>query len=235
MTNTLLYEGKAKIIYATEEPGVLLAVFKDNATAFNAQKRGTIGNKGQVNATVSAQLFRFLAEQGVRNHFIDQPAPNQLRFRQLRMIPLEVVVRNVVAGSLCTRTGLPRGQVLLAPLVEFFYKNDSLGDPLFNDEHIALLELATPAQLAQIRTSALAVNEWLRAFYAQRGIRLIDFKLEYGWDEAGQLSLGDELSPDNCRLWDIDGDRVLDKDRFRLDMGGVDQSYYEVMQRVLQL
>jgi len=230
----MLYEGKAKIIYATQRAGVLRAVFKDDATAFNAQKRGKIGNKGQVNATVSAHLFRRLAESGISSHFMDQIAPNELLVQQLRMIPLEVVVRNIVAGSLCTRTGLPKGQVLAQPLVEFFYKADALGDPLLNNEHIALLDLVTPAQLAQIRVSALAVNEVLRNFYLDCGIRLVDFKLEYGWDEEGNLLLGDELSPDNCRLWDIQDDRVLDKDRFRLDLGEVDQSYQEVLMRVLQ-
>ncbi len=233
MTQTLLYEGKAKLVYQTEEPGILLAFFKDDATAFNAQKKGTITRKGEVNAQVSAHLFRLLSTAGVINHFVDQPTPNTLRVRQLRMIPLEVVVRNVTAGSLCTRLGLPRGQVLAQPLVEFFYKQDALGDPLLNDDHIALLDLATPAVLIAMRRAALRVNQVLTEFYEQCGIRLIDFKLEYGWDNTQTLTLGDELSPDNCRLWDVIDDRVLDKDRFRLDLGDVDASYQEILRRVL--
>jgi phosphoribosylaminoimidazole-succinocarboxamide synthase len=233
VTQTLLYEGKAKIIYTTATPGVLLAHFKDSATAFNAQKKGTIAHKGEVNASVSAYLFQRLAAVGIPNHFLAQVAPHQLQLRALRMIPLEVVVRNIVAGSLCKRTGLPQGQVLAHPLVEFFYKNDALGDPLLTDDHIALLDLATPEQLTQLRQSALQVNGILSAFYGDCGIRLIDFKLEYGWDEAGVLTLGDELSPDNCRLWNQADGRVLDKDRFRMDMGGVDEAYQEVLRRVL--
>ncbi len=229
---TKLYEGKAKILYATEDPEVLRAVFKDDATAFNAQKRGHIAGKGQVNASVSAHLFQLLAGAGVPNHFIDQPAPNELRLKKLQMIPLEVVIRNVAAGSLCSRLGIERGLILPQPLVEFFYKNDALGDPLLNTGHIALMNLASPAELALIETSALAVNRILTAFYDQIGIRLIDFKLEYGWDTSGTLTLGDELSPDNCRLWDQIADRVLDKDRFRLDLGAVDRAYQEVLQRV---
>lgn len=233
MTETLLYEGKAKIIYTTSEPGVLLAHFKDSATAFNAQKKGVIGHKGEVNAGVSAHLFRVLAESGIPSHFLDQPAPNQLRFRQLQMIPLEVVVRNITAGSLCTRLGLPKGQALAQPLVEFFYKKDALGDPLLTNDHIALLDLATPDQLQALRSSALKVNHILKDFYQECGIRLVDFKLEYGWDQNKILTLGDELSPDNCRLWDMADGRILDKDRFRLDLGQVDEAYQEVLRRVM--
>jgi len=230
---TLLYEGKAKRVYTTEAPGVLWVEFKDDATAFNAQKRGTIHHKGEVNATVSAHLFQRLTAAGIANHFLDQPEAHVLRLQQLRMIPLEVVVRNVAAGSLCRTYGIERGRVLAQPLVEFFYKNDALGDPLLNNEHIALLELATPEQLIQLRASALQINDLLTEFYQSCGIRLIDFKLEYGWDDQGNLILGDELSPDNCRLWNIADDRVLDKDRFRHDLGEVDQAYQEVLARVL--
>ncbi|UFP94698.1 phosphoribosylaminoimidazolesuccinocarboxamide synthase [Gloeobacter morelensis] len=230
----ILYEGKAKIIYPTPDPAIVLAVFKDDATAFNAQKRGTISGKGAVNATVSAKLFLLLERSGVPTHYIDQPAANQLLFRRLKMIPLEVVVRNIVAGSLAKRTGLASGTVLGEAIVEFYYKNDALGDPLLNDEHIlTVLATVDALQLAELRRSALQVNAILSAFYHECGIRLVDFKLEYGYDGAGQLQLGDELSPDNCRLWTLEEDRILDKDRFRFDMGEVEGAYQEVLARVI--
>lgn len=228
-----IYEGKAKILYTTADPAIVLAEFKDDATAFNAQKKGSITDKGQINASISAKLFILLERSGVPTHFIDQPASNQLRVRRLRMIPLEVVVRNVVAGSLQKRTGLVSGTVLEEPLVEFYLKDDALGDPLLNDEHILkVLKVVTAEELAGLHRSALQVNKILGEFYQSRGIRLIDFKLEYGYDAAGQLQLGDELSPDNCRLWTVDGDRVLDKDRFRFDMGDIEAAYQEVLARV---
>ncbi|AGY58456.1 phosphoribosylaminoimidazole-succinocarboxamide synthase [Gloeobacter kilaueensis JS1] len=228
-----LYEGKAKILYTTSDPAILLAEFKDDATAFNAQKKGSIAHKGRVNATVSAKLFTLLERSGVPTHFIEQAGENLLRLRRLQMIPLEVVVRNIVAGSLAKRTGLETGTVLGEALIEFYYKSDDLGDPLLNDDHILkVLTLVDAIQLAQLRHSALKVNDILGAFYLRCGIRLVDFKLEYGYDNAGQLQLGDELSPDNCRLWTLDEDRVLDKDRFRFDLGDVDAAYQEVLERV---
>lgn len=229
-----LYEGKAKILYASDDPYIVLAQFKDDTTAFNAQKQGTIADKGIVNATVSAHLFTLLEKSGIPTHFIDQPAADQLRLQKLRMIPLEVVVRNVVAGSLVKRTGLSNGTVLAEPIVEFYYKDDALGDPLLNDSHIlSVLKLVTAPQLSELHTSALEVNSILSQFYVDCGIRLIDFKLEYGFAPTGSIVLGDELSPDNCRLWTLSDNRVLDKDRFRFDMGEVESAYQEVLRRVL--
>jgi phosphoribosylaminoimidazole-succinocarboxamide synthase len=228
-----LYEGKAKIIYSTDDPAIIVAHFKNDATAFNAQKKGTIAEKGTVNATISARLFALLEHSCIATHYIDQIAPNELRLRNLRMILLEVVVRNVVAGSLVKRTGLESGTVLDEPLIEFYYKDDSLGDPLLNDDHVlSVLKLVTSEQLAELRRLALQINQLLKAFYESCGIRLVDFKLEFGFDGADQIQLGDELSPDNCRLWNLEDGRILDKDRFRFDMGSVDAAYQEVLQRV---
>lgn len=228
-----LYEGKAKIIYSTTDPAIIVAHFKHDATAFNAQKKGTIAEKGVVNATISARLFALLEHACIATHYIDQIAPNELRLRKLHMILLEVVVRNSVAGSLVKRTGLASGTLLEEPLIEFYYKDDSLGDPLLNDDHIlSVLKLVTAEQLAELRRLALQINQLLKDFYLRCGIRLVDFKLEFGFDGADQIQLGDELSPDNCRLWNLEDGRILDKDRFRFDLGSVDAAYQEVLQRV---
>jgi len=231
-----LYEGKAKIIYKTDDPTVLLAHFKDNATAFNAQKRGEIGNKGRMNCTISSHLFRILEAAGVPTHFIDQPAPDQMRVRAVNILPLEVVVRNISAGSLCQQTGLPLGKPLKPPLVEFFYKNDALGDPLLTRDRLFLLELATAEQVEQLTRMALQINQVLIDFFQQCGIILVDFKVEFGLDAQQNLLLADEISPDTCRLWDAaetDPDRrVLDKDRFRRDLGNVEAAYQQVLERV---
>jgi phosphoribosylaminoimidazole-succinocarboxamide synthase len=232
-----IYEGKAKILYTTDNPEVLLTHFKDDATAFNAQKRGQITGKGQINCTISRHLFQLLAANGIANHFIDCPAPNQMRVHALKILPLEVVVRNIAAGSLCQQTGLPIGTVLKQPLVEFFYKNDALGDPLLTHDRLFLLELATPEQLEQLKQLALQINQILSAFFEQCGITLVDFKLEFGLDKQQQIELADEISPDTCRLWDRSetdpNRRVLDKDRFRRDLGNVESAYQQVLERVL--
>ena len=234
---TLLYEGKAKILYTTDDPEIILTYFKDDATAFNAQKRGSIAGKGEINCTISKALFQHLEARGILTHFIDCPAPNQMRVRALRILPLEVVVRNIAAGSLCQQTGLPLGTVLKQPLVEFYYKNDQLGDPLLTRDRISLLELATPEQLEQLQHEALQINKYLSAFFQNCGITLVDFKLEFGLDSQQQLRLGDEISPDTCRLWnqsDTDqSSRVMDKDRFRRDLGNVENAYQQVLERVL--
>jgi phosphoribosylaminoimidazole-succinocarboxamide synthase len=234
-----LYEGKAKIIYATDEPEVLLADFKDDATAFNAQKRGTIQGKGSINCSISSLLFQQLEADGIKTHFLAHPAPNQMRVRAVKIIPLEVVVRNIAAGSLCQQTGLELGTVLPKPLVEFYYKNDQLGDPLLTRERLLLLELATEEQIDRITHLALQINEWLQGFWQRCGITLVDFKLEFGLDSQQQILLADEISPDTCRLWDrAEADpnrRVMDKDRFRRDLGKVEDAYQEVLQRVLKV
>lgn len=236
--NTKLYEGKAKILYTTDDPEILLTEFKDDATAFNAQKRGSIGDKGIINCSISSKIFQELEKSGIKNHYIDSPEPNQMRVRAVKILPLEVVVRNIAAGSLSQQTGLPLGTVLKQPLVEFYYKNDSLGDPLLTSDRLYLLELATAEQVDTITHLALQVNEFLKDFFQRCGITLVDFKLEFGLDSQQQLLLADEISPDTCRLWDnfnSDPDsRVLDKDRFRRDLGNVENAYQEVLQRVLK-
>jgi phosphoribosylaminoimidazole-succinocarboxamide synthase len=232
-----LYEGKAKILYATDDPDILLTYFKDDATAFNAQKRGTIRGKGEINTAISAHLFRLIAAQGIPTHFIDCPSPNHMRVKAVTIVPLEVVVRNLAAGSLCRQTGIPLGTEIHPPLVEFYLKNDDLGDPLLTLDRLHLLHLATPEQVEQLRTMALQVNQVLRSFFQHCGITLVDFKLEFGLDRQGQLLLADEISPDTCRLWqqgepDLQK-RVLDKDRFRQDLGDVEAGYRQVLDRVL--
>ncbi len=236
--NEKLYEGKAKILYSTDDPKVLLAHYKDDATAFNAQKRGSIVGKGEMNAQIASRLFQVMEANGIPTHFIDQPAPNQMRVKAVKILPLEVVVRNIAAGSLCKQTGLPEGKVLPQPMVEFYYKNDPLGDPLLTRDRLFLLELATESQVEQLVKLALQINTILQDFFQQCGITLVDFKLEFGTDEQQQVLLADEISPDTCRLWDAKETdpnlRVLDKDRFRRDLGNVESAYQQVLERVLQ-
>lgn len=233
----ILYEGKAKILYATDDPEILLTYFKDDATAFNAQKRGSIAGKGEMNCAISSHLFQLLESQGLSTHWIDRPAANQMRVRAVKILPLEVVVRNIAAGSLCQQTGLPLGMELPEPLVEFYYKNDSLGDPLLTLDRLFLLKLATPEQVEQLRSKALQVDRILTDFFQKCRITLVDFKLEFGLDKDLNLLLADEISPDTCRLWNqADADpaqRVLDKDRFRHDLGNVEAAYRQVLERVL--
>ncbi len=226
-----LYEGKAKILYATDDPGLLIQYFKDDATAFNARKRGTIANKGVMNARISAFLFEHLERQGIRTHFVRLLSEREMLVRRVEIVPIEVVVRNVVAGSLASRMGLPEGTPLPRPIVEHYYKSDPLGDPMVTEEHIDVFGLAAREELAEINRLARAVNERLAAFFAARGIRLIDFKLEFGRHPTGLL-LADEITPDGCRLWDAKTDEKLDKDRFRRDLGGVEEAYRRVLEAV---
>lgn len=232
-----LYEGKAKILYRTEDPEILLAHFKDDATAFNAQKRGAIAGKGDINCAITAHLFRQLEAAGIPTHFIEQVGATEMRVQALKILPLEVVVRNIAAGSLCQQTGLKLGTPLSQPLVEFYYKNDALGDPLLTRDRLFLLELATPDQVEQLTHLALQINQLLSQFFGQCGITLVDFKLEFGLDREQRLRLADEISPDTCRLWnqtESDPDlRVMDKDRFRRDLGNVEVAYQQVLERVL--
>ena len=233
----ILYEGKAKILYPTDDPNILLTRFKDDATAFNAQKRGTIVGKGEMNCAISSHLFQMLEAKGVPTHWIDRPAANEMRVRAVKIVPLEVVVRNIAAGSLCRETGLAVGMELPRPLVEFYYKNDELGDPLLTIDRLRLLQLATPEQVEQLRQMALQINQILTAFFQECGITLVDFKLEFGMDAEGNLILADEISPDTCRLWNQaatdPSQRVMDKDRFRHDLGNVEEAYRQVLERVL--
>jgi phosphoribosylaminoimidazole-succinocarboxamide synthase len=232
-----LYEGKAKIVYPTNDPEILLAYFKDDATAFNAQKKGQIKDKGRMNCAISVHLFKILEKGGIPTHFIDQPSAHEMRVKAVSIIPLEVVVRNIAAGSLCQQTGLENGTSLQFPLVDFYYKDDALGDPLLTPDRILVLALATAEQISQLRQMALKVNEILIDFFNTCGITLVDFKLEFGLDAQQQLLLADEISPDTCRLWDQTiadpNQRILDKDRFRRDLGSVEQAYAQVMERVL--
>ncbi|MDI6871569.1 MAG: phosphoribosylaminoimidazolesuccinocarboxamide synthase [Bacillota bacterium] len=227
-----LYEGKAKIVYITDDPDLLLIHFKDDATAFNGQKKGTISDKGVLNARISAALFRYLAEHGVANHFVDLPSEREMVARRLSIVPLEVVVRNVAAGSLAKRLGLAEGTRLARTVLEFYYKRDDLGDPLVNEYHIRALDLATPEEVAQLAATSLRVNDLLAAHLKPRRLELIDFKLEFGRTRDGQILLGDEISPDTCRFWDTETGERLDKDRFRRDLGGVEEAYQEVWRRI---
>ena len=232
-----LYEGKAKILYATADSEVLLTVYKDDATAFNAQKRGQIEGKGEMNCQITAALFEWLESMDIPTHYIDCPQPNQMRVKAVTIVPVEVVVRNIAAGSLCRQTGLPEGKVLDSPLVEYYLKSDELGDPLLTRDRIFLLDLVSTERLAEIENMARKINQNLQKFFEKCQITLVDFKLEFGIDRQQKLLLADEISPDTCRLWDRNQDdpqaRVMDKDRFRKDLGQVADAYREVQQRVL--
>jgi len=232
-----LYEGKAKIIYTTDNESEYVTYFKDDATAFNAQKKGSITGKGEVNCTISSALLDFLEQKGIKTHFLTQKSEREMLVKAVKIIPLEVVVRNIAAGSLCKQTGLVEGQKLPFPLVEFYLKNDDLGDPLLTLDRLTLLNIATPVQITELKENALKINQYLQEFFASCDITLVDFKLEFGLDREGDILLADEISPDTCRLWDtLEQDtekKVLDKDRFRRDLGKVESAYQEVQQRVL--
>ncbi len=228
-----LYEGKAKIVYATSRPDLVIQYFKDDATAFNALKRGTIVGKGVVNNRMSATLFALLGRRGVPTHYLTTLSEREMLCKKLDIIRIETIVRNVVAGSLAKRTGLEEGTEVPEPVVELYYKSDPLGDPMLNDEHVRMLGLATPAELAGMKRLARRINAVLRPHLRARGLLLVDFKLEFG--RAGRrLYLGDEISPDTCRLWDARTREKLDKDRFRRDLGGVEEAYQEVYRRVVE-
>ena len=227
-----LYEGKAKILYATEDPGLVLQYFKDDATAFNAQKRGTIMDKGVCNNRISSALFAYLELQGVRTHFVKQLDDRSMLVKRLEIVPLEVTIRNITAGGMAKLLGIEEGIVLKPPVFEWHYKSDALGDPLINDDHILAMGWATAEELAHIRAESFRVNDALKAFFNQRQIDLVDFKLEFGRTQ-GTILLGDEISPDTMRLWEHGTRRKLDKDRFRRDLGSVEEAYQEVLRRVL--
>ncbi|PZO55769.1 MAG: phosphoribosylaminoimidazolesuccinocarboxamide synthase [Phormidesmis priestleyi] len=233
----MLYEGKAKIIYATDNPEVLITYFKDDATAFNAQKKGQIVNKGVVNCKVTAYLYPLLEKQGIATHLLEPVGDREIRVKRVDIVPLEVVVRNLAAGSLCKQTDLALGTKLEPSLVEFYYKNDDLGDPLLTRDRIFAMGISSAAQLDQLTQKAQLVNQVLSAFFASCGITLVDFKLEFGTDSQGNLLLADEISPDTCRLWDMaepdERQRVMDKDRFRQDLGNVAEGYQSVLNRIM--
>lgn len=229
-----LYEGKAKIVYETENPQLLIVSYKDDATAFNGLKKGTIQGKGIINNQMSNRLMERLQEAGVPTHFVKELNERETLVKRVSIVPLEVIVRNRSAGSFSKRYGVEEGIVFETPTLEFSYKNDDLGDPLINDDQAVALKIVTKEELQTIRSYAFAVNSFLKEFWASCGVILVDFKIEFGKIEDGTIILADEISPDTCRLWDEKTKEKLDKDRFRRDLGGVESAYEEVMKRMLQ-
>ncbi|GMB09171.1 phosphoribosylaminoimidazole-succinocarboxamide synthase [Thermolongibacillus altinsuensis] len=228
----LLYEGKAKKVYVTNEDNVLWIEYKDQATAFNGEKKAAIAGKGRLNNEITSLLFSKLHQAGINNHFIKKVSETEQLVKKVKIIPLEVVVRNVVAGSLAKRIGLDEGTPLDKPLVEFYYKNDDLGDPLLLEDHIAILKLASPEQVSYLKQAALKVNDILVSLFQACHIKLVDFKLEFGFDSEGTILLADEISPDTCRLWDIHTNEKFDKDVFRRDLGDLTEAYERLLQRL---
>ncbi len=226
-----LYEGKAKKVFLTDDPDVLIVDYKDDATAFNGEKRGTIVGKGVINNKMTNRVFQLLEKEGVPTHFIQELSDRETAVKRVEIVPLEVIVRNVAAGSFSKRLGVPEGTPFAEPTVEFSYKNDALGDPLINDYFARALELATWEEIETIKKYAFKVNDVLKAYFLQAGIKLIDFKIEFG-RYHGQIILADETSPDTCRLWDVNTNEKLDKDRFRRDLGNVEEAYNEVFKRL---
>ena len=230
-----IYEGKAKVLYEGPEPGTLVQHFKDDATAFNAEKHDVIEGKGVLNNRISEYIFLQLAQIGIQTHFIKALNMREQLIREAEIVPLEVVIRNFAAGSLVKRLGLKEGEPLPRPLIEFYYKDDALGDPMISEDHIAVFGWATQNELDEIMTIAVRINDFLIGLFAGAGIRLVDFKLEFGrvWErDVQRIILADEISPDNCRLWDINSNKKLDKDRFRQDLGGLVDAYQEVARRL---
>ena len=234
MPEELLYEGKAKKLFITEDPQILRVEYKDDATAFNGKKFDRLKDKGRLNNAITVFFFEHLETKDIPSHFVRKISETEQLVRRVKIIPLEVVVRNVAAGSLSKRIGWEEGKELPHPIVEFYYKDDDLGDPLLAEEHIRLLELASEVQIEELKNRGLAVNEALKSLMLSKGIRLIDFKLEFGLDQKGEILLADEISPDTCRFWDIESGKILDKDRFRRDLGGVTEAYREIHQRLTE-
>lgn len=221
----LLYEGKAKRLYATDEQGILWVEYKDSATAFNGEKKADIAGKGTLNNKITSLLFEKLKEAGIESHFVKQLSDQEQLVREVSIIPIEVVVRNIVAGSMAKRLGIEEGTQLDRPVVEFYYKDDALGDPIITEDHIQLLGLAAPQEVQELREKALKVNEVLIGFFKEVGVDLVDFKIEFGRDKDGSILLADEISPDTCRLWDSETKQKLDKDVFRRDLGNLTDAY----------
>ena len=227
-----LYEGKAKKVYKTSDPALLIVDYKDDATAFNGLKKGTISGKGVINNQMSNRLMEFLEKNGVPTHFVQELSPRETLVKKVSIVPLEVIIRNISAGSFAKRYGVEEGIVFQQPTIEFSYKNDALADPLLNHYHALALGLATQAEIDTITAYAFRVNEVLKAFWKSCGVTLVDFKLEFGRLEDGTIVLADEISPDTCRLWDMETGEKLDKDRFRRDLGGVEEAYAEIRRRL---
>ena len=229
----MLYEGKAKRVYATENPEVLLVDYKDDATAFNGLKKGQIAGKGAINNRVTNYMMKILEENGVATHLVEELSDRQTLVKKVSIVPLEVIIRNISAGSFAKRCGVEEGIVFDEPTIEFSYKNDDLGDPLINAYHAIALKLATREEIETIKAMAFKVNEVMKAFFKDIGVDLVDFKLEFGRLSDGTIVLADEISPDTCRFWDSETHEKLDKDRFRRDMGNVEDAYKEMMKRIL--
>ena len=228
-----LYEGKAKKVYATNDPELVIVDYKDDATAFNGEKKGTISGKGVVNNRMTNFMFKMLEKEGVPTHLVEEISDRETIVKKVSIVPLEVIVRNVAAGSFSKRMGVEEGKPLLCPILEFSYKNDDLGDPFINDYYALALGLATKEELDTISKYAFKVNEFMLNFFKGLNIDLIDFKIEFGKTSDGTIILADEISPDTCRFWDSTTHEKLDKDRFRRDMGGVEEAYQEIMKRLM--
>ena len=228
-----LYEGKAKKVYATNDPELVIVDYKDDATAFNGEKKGTITGKGVINNRMTNFMFKMLEEQGVPTHLVEEISDRETIVKKVSIVPLEVIIRNVAAGSFSKRMGVEEGTKLLTPILEYSYKNDDLGDPFINDYYALALGLATKEELDTIAKYAFKVNEFMLGFFKKLNIDLIDFKIEFGKTSDGTIILADEISPDTCRFWDSTTHEKLDKDRFRRDMGGVEEAYQEIMKRLM--
>ena len=227
-----LYEGKAKKVFATDDKNAVIVSYKDDATAFDGAKKGTIVGKGVVNNKMSNFLMQILEKQGVKTHFIEELSDRETVVKKVEIVPLEVIIRNISAGSFARNYGVEEGIVFAEPTIEFSYKNDDLHDPLINSYHAVALKLATKEEIEQIKAMAFKVNAVLKDYFLGLGVKLVDFKLEFGRTADGEIVLADEISPDTCRFWDKDTNKKLDKDRFRRDMGGVEDAYKEMMKRV---
>ncbi len=229
----LLYEGKAKKVYATDDSEILLVSYKDDATAFNGLKKGTIGGKGAINNRVTNYMMQLLEKEGVPTHFVKELSPRETLVKRVTIVPLEVIIRNISAGSFAKRYGVEEGIVFAEPTIEFSYKNDELGDPLINDCHAIALGLASKEEIETIKSVAFKVNDIMKKFFKEIKVDLVDFKLEFGKLSSGTIVLADEISPDTCRFWDSETHEKLDKDRFRRDLGNVEDAYKEMMKRIL--
>ena len=231
----LLYEGKGKKLYKTENENLLISEFKDDLTAFNAEKKGSEKGKGALNCKISTEIFNLLEKNGIKTHLVETISDNEQIVKKVNIIPIEVVVRNVATGSLAKRLDIKDGQILPFALVEFYYKNDALGDPLINDEHCLIMKLVkNQSELEELKNIGRKINDILKPFFIKRDLKLVDFKVEFGIDKDGNVLLSDEISPDSCRFWDANTNEKMDKDRFRQDIGNVKVAYEEVLKRILQ-
>jgi len=227
-----LYEGKAKKVFKTDNPNEFIIEYKDDATAFNGEKKGSIGGKGVINNKMTELIYTMLEEKGIPTHFIKLLSDSEQLVKAVTIFPLEVIIRNTAAGSICKRVGLEEGLKLETPIFEFSYKNDAFGDPLINDYHALAMKLATKEEIETIREMTFKINEILKAYFLEKGINLVDFKIEFGKTADGQIVLADEISPDTCRFWDVKTNEKLDKDRFRRNLGNVEEAYVEMLKRV---